>query len=164
MAFENTEIYIMNESGGVALGTFWRFYAASDLDVDVIISRDTDSRLNVREKSAVDEWLASDKDFHIMRDHPYHNVPILAGMWGVRNGLLLDMAEDIAKYSKGDVWQVDQNFLRDCIYPKVKDDSVVHDEFFEKNSFPDERESGCFVGQAFDENDERLNPEHSEML
>lgn len=164
IAFDNTELYIMNDVGGVALGTFWRFFAASDMDVDILISRDTDSRLNARERVAVDEWLASDKDFHIMRDHPYHNVPILAGMWGVRNGLLLDMVEDIDKYSKGDVWQVDQNFLRDCIYPKVKDDSVVHDEYFEKKSFPAERVSGCFIGQAFDENDERLHPEHSEML
>ena len=161
--FDNTEIYIMNEPGDWT-GMFWRFYAASDLDVDVMISRDVDSRLTVREKAAVDDWLASDKDFHIMRDHPYHNAPILGGMWGVRNCLLLDMVEYINKYSKGDFWQVDQNFLRECIYLKIKDDAFVHDEYFEKNSFPTERESGYFVGQAFDENDEQLNPEHSEML
>jgi hypothetical protein len=161
--FDNTELYIMNEPGDWT-GMFWRFCAASDLDVDVMISRDVDSRLTLREKFAVDEWLESDKDFHIMRDHPYHNAPILGGMWGVRNGLLLDMVEDIAKYSKGDFWQVDQNFLRECVYSKIKDEAFVHDEYFEKNLFPVERESGYFVGQAFDENDELLNPEHSEML
>lgn len=161
--FDNTEIYIMNEPGDWT-GMFWRFYPASDLDVGVMISRDVDSRLTAREKAAVDEWLGGDKDFHIMRDHPYHNTAILGGMWGVRNCLLLDMVEYINEYSKGDFWQVDQNFLRECIYPKVKDDALVHDEYFEKNSFPAKRESGCFVGQAFDEDDERLNPEHSEML
>jgi protein O-GlcNAc transferase len=161
--FDNTEIYIMNEPGDWT-GMFWRFYPASDLDVGVMISRDVDSRLTVREKAAVDEWLESDKDFHIMRDHPYHNTPILGGMWGVRNCLLLDMVEYINEYSKGDFWQVDQNFLRECVYSKVKDEAFVHDEYFEKNPFPIKRDDGCFVGQAFNENDEQLNPEHSEML
>ena len=46
-------------------GMFWRFYAA-DGD-EVMISRDTDSRLGQREKAAIDEWLSSDKDFLIFR-------------------------------------------------------------------------------------------------
>jgi hypothetical protein len=85
-----------------------------------MISRDTDSRLNSRESNAVNQWLKSNKDFHIMRDHPYHNTEILGGMWGVRNGLLSDIKDDIKKYVKGDFWQVDQNFLKEIVYPKVK--------------------------------------------
>ena len=34
---------------------FCRFYAASDDDVEIVLSRDTDSRLNQREKDAVDD-------------------------------------------------------------------------------------------------------------
>ena len=97
-------------------GVFWRFYAADGNDI--MISRDTDSRLGQREKAAVDEWLSSDKDFHIMRDHPYHATEILAGMWGVRNGALKGIKGMIANYDKGDYdnvecvkYQVDQNFL-----------------------------------------------------
>ena len=41
-------------------------------------SRDLDSVPSPREVEAVKEWLASkNKTFHIMRDHPYHRVPIL---------------------------------------------------------------------------------------
>lgn len=69
-------------------GLFWRFAPAFETDVDVFISRDIDSRLNVREKAAVDEWLNSDKDIHSMRDHIEHNVPMLGGMWGCRNSVL----------------------------------------------------------------------------
>src|SRR5262245_16982622 len=58
---------------------FWRFYPAAEPAVAVMLSRDTDSRLNRRERTAVEEWLASDRDFHVMRDHPHHNVPILGG-------------------------------------------------------------------------------------
>ncbi len=125
----NTEVLIMNEEGNWE-GMFWRFYAASDPSVDVMMSRDTDSRVDEREKLAVDEWLASDKDFHIMRDHPLHYAPILGGMWGVRNRLLFNIYDLIKEYTKGDYWQVDQNFLRDIIYPRVVDNAFAHDEFF----------------------------------
>lgn len=38
---------------------------------------------------AVDEWLESGKMFHVMRDHPGHNMHILCGMWGARWDLLI---------------------------------------------------------------------------
>ena len=161
--FDNTEIFIMNEPGNWT-GMFWRFYPASDLDVHVMISRDTDSRLNWREKAAVDEWLASDKDFHIMRDHPQHATEILGGMWGVRNNLLPNMVGMINDYIKGDFWQVDQNFLKEKIYPAIINNRIVHDEYFEKKPFPTQREPKRFVGQAFNENCEMLHSEHAEML
>jgi len=74
-------------------GTFWRFYAAAD--ADVMICRDVDSRLGLREKFAVDEWLESDKDCHIMRDNEEHGAPICAGMWGARNGILSNIKDGV---------------------------------------------------------------------
>ena len=149
---KNVELILRTEEGNWE-GMFWRFLDASDPEVDVMISRDADSRLSHREAMAVEEWLESDKDFHIMRDHPYHATEILGGMWGVRNGILSDMETMIREYTKGDFWQVDQNFLREKIYPIVKDKSMVHDEFFEHNKFPTRREGNSFVGQAFNEDD-----------
>lgn len=140
-------------------GMFWRFYPASEPEVDVMLSRDTDSRLSIREKHAVDEWLKSDKSFHIMRDHPAHATEILGGMWGVRGSKLRDLSKLITSYQKGNFWQVDQNFLREKVYPLVRFDSVVHDEFFEKKPFPTKRLNFEFVGDVFDENDVR-HPEY----
>ena len=154
-----TEVIIMNVNGDWA-GMFWRFYACEDSDV--ILSRDTDSRLSIREKLAVDEWLGSDKDFHIMRDHPYHTTEILGGMWGVRNGLLENIKSLINEYIKGDFWQVDQNFLREKIYPLVVNNSFIHDSYLNYNinskKFPSERINKEFIGDVFDENENR----HSE--
>ena len=161
--FDNTEIFVMKEPGDWT-GMFWRFYPASELDVDVMISRDADSRLDLREKAAVDEWLKSDKDFHIMRDHPQHATQILGGMWGARNKILTHMTQMIKSYVKGNFWQVDQNFLRERVYPQIRNKTLVHDEYFERKPFPTKREPNRFVGQAFDENDEMLHPEHAEML
>ena len=159
-SFENVEVVEMDEEGDWT-GMFWRFYPSSENDVDVVIVRDCDSRLNQREKDAVDEWLNSDKEFHIMRDHPFHGTEILGGMWGSKKGIIKNMKEMIDEYIKGNFWQVDQNFLREKIYPIVKDNSLVHDEFFEHKSFPTKREPKRFVGQAFNENDEMLHPEHA---
>lgn len=134
-------------------GMFWRFEAASDPDVDVMISRDCDSRITAREVAAVKQWIESGSMFHIMRDHPHHATEILGGMWGVRAPLLSNMSNLIKEYIKGDFWQIDQNFLREIIYPKVAQFSIVHDEFFQKISFPTKRVNDEFVGLAFDEND-----------
>jgi hypothetical protein len=143
---------------------FWRFLDASDPSVDIMISRDTDSRLNSREAAAVSDWLESGKKFHIMRDHPYHRIQILGGMWGVRSHYLGDMKFLIDQYNKGDFWQVDQNFLKEVVYPIVKNNCVVHDEFFEKKPFPNKRKPRLFVGQAFNSDDTACNPEHGDMV
>lgn len=163
-SYDNVEVIEMNEDGDWN-GMFWRFYACED--ADIMISRDTDSRLSVREKSAVDEWINSDKDFHIMRDHPYHNALILGGMWGVRNGLLKDITTIINEYYKGNFWQVDQNFLKEKIYPLIKNNSFIHDEYmnFEswKTLFPVKRNNKEFVGDVFDENDVR-HPDYYKFI
>ena len=162
--YTNVEVIEMEENGDWS-GMFWRFYACEDSDV--MISRDTDSRLNLREKNAVDEWLNSDKDFHIMRDHPYHNALILGGMWGVRNGILKNIADLIKNYNKGNFWQVDQNFLSEQIYPIVVNTSFVHDSYHNINpwskNFSIERINQEFVGDVFDEHNQR-HPKYFKLL
>jgi hypothetical protein len=157
----NTEVILMDEDGDWT-GMFWRFLSA-DSD-DVMLSRDTDSRITQREVDAVSEWLESDKDFHIMRDHPYHGTQILGGMWGCRNGILKGISEWMEKYTKGDFWQVDQNFLREMIYPKIQNNTFVHDEFFEKKPFPTKRKPREFVGQAFNEDNSECETKHGDMV
>ena len=146
--FNNTEIVKMNEEGDWR-GMFWRFWIASDESVDIAIVRDCDSRVWLRERTAVKEWLASDKDFHIIKDHPYHSTPILGGMWGVRNGLLKDMRLLCDNYDQGNFWQVDQNFLSEVVYPIVKGNSITH-SFSGAQPLPQNRDSNHFIGQVYD--------------
>lgn len=143
-------------------GTFWRFLPAGDPDVEVMISRDVDSRLSLRERTAVDAWLRSTKAFHIMRDHPCHTLEIPAGMWGARGGILRNINDMVKAYHKDDYWQVDQNFLREKVWPLVAHQAFVHDEFFQRtpHPFPTARIDYEFVGDVFDENEKR----HEEYL
>ena len=76
---------IVDMSDSKIPGMYWRFLAVEDPSIDVVCIRDSDSRLSMREKYAVNEWMNSDKILHIMRDHPHHGYPIMGGMWGYKN-------------------------------------------------------------------------------
>jgi len=163
----NTDLIFMDQSGDWT-GMFWRFLPAFDEKIDIMISRDADSRLSIREADAVAEWLNSDRDFHIMRDHPYHNTEILGGMWGCRNNLLNRLNITMAVPENGNFWQVDQNFLREYVYPKVREYSFIHDSYnlfgeSQSKKFPSKRINGDFVGEIYDENNNR-HPDHYTLL
>lgn len=162
----NTEI-VFKETVGDWTGMFWRFEACYDSNADVVIFRDTDSRVNKREKHAVEEWLQSDKAFHIMRDHPHHQFPILGGMWGIRKNDKFNMKIMLDSFvisKANNSYGTDYNFLGNVLYPLIKEsDCFVHDPFFDKKPFPTARQNHEFVGQVFDENEVTV-PEHLEIL
>jgi len=108
----------------------WRFEAIDDPEVEVMMSRDTDTRILEREKLAVEEWLNSDKLFHIMRDHPHHGYSILGGMFGTKKIPQISSWRDIIdKYNKTDNRMYDQDFLKDYIYPLIVNNSIIHSSF-----------------------------------
>jgi hypothetical protein len=153
-------------------GLFWRFLPLKEKDVNVILFRDCDSRISEREVSAVNEWLSSDKDFHIMRDHPYHPWPILTGMWGCRNNKIPNIDDLLLKWKKhtpkGIYQAEDQDFLGQFIYPITINNSVEHSEFGIKfgsdtKLFPTTRNDYEFVGDVFDENDVR-HPDYWKLI
>tara|TARA_R100000951_G_scaffold86008_3_gene73729 strand:+ start:184 stop:852 length:669 start_codon:yes stop_codon:yes gene_type:complete len=161
--FDNVDVVQRPEFGDWR-GMFWRFLSASEEGVDVMISRDTDSRLNIREKAAVDEWLASDKKLHIMRDHPHHGYPILGGMWGAKRGAIEDIERLINNFAQEDTYGTDYKFFAELIFPKLKtDDVMIHDEFFGGQPFPTKRDGLQFVGQVFDEKEKTVQ-EHITAL
>lgn len=116
-------------------GTFWRFLALERDDCDVVIMRDIDSLISEREKVLVDEWLASDKPFHIIRDWYGQMDLILAGLWGARMGLLSNIQHWIdtflARNTRIHPTHADQHFLAQYIYPRIKDFALHHSSVFE---------------------------------
>lgn len=151
------------DSPGDWTSMFWRFETSYDLEIDINIFRDTDSRLSMREKYAVDEWLDSDKTFHIMRDHPYHRFPILGGMWGYKNNNKYPMRQLLNSFNKENKYGTDYEFFFQKLYPLIKNDKIVHDPFFDKIDFPTKRENLEFVGDVFDENNNR-HPEYYKLI
>lgn len=162
---DNVEVILVDSKDSFH-GMFWRFWAAEDPDVNIFLSRDCDSRISEREFCAINEWLESDKDFHIMRDHPYHTVPILGGMWGCRNGLMreINLSKLIEQWGKYEKKGIDQDFLGQVIYPKIINNCIEHSEFGlyfggKTKLFPTKRHNYEYIGDIFDENDIR-HPEY----
>jgi len=161
-SYDNVVISIKEGDAGWE-SMFWRFETSYDPNVYASIFRDSDSRLSYREKYAVDEWLSSDKTFHIMRDHPYHSFPILGGMWGFKYNLKYPMRELLDNFDKQNKYGTDYEFFIQKLYPLIENDKVVHDPFFDKKPFPTERVDKEFVGDVFDENDIR-HPEYFKYI
>jgi hypothetical protein len=109
-----------------------RFLAADDPAVAVYLVRDCDSLVNAREAAAVGEWLDSGKAIHVMRDWWTHTDPMLAGMWDGLGGVLPPLEPIIESYKAGvlETPNWDQWFLRDRIWPGVRDVALVHDRLF----------------------------------
>lgn len=110
----------------------WRFHVANDPGVHRFLVRDIDSVLTARERAAVDAWIASGRSFHVMRDWWTHTDLMLAGMWGGLAGRLPSIAELLATYRPAamETPNVDQWFLRDRVWPLLRDDCLVHDRCF----------------------------------
>ena len=127
-------------------GMFWRFYAAGDHDVSVAIFRDADSRLSVRDKAAVGEWIATDKGIHIMRDNCQHGWEICGGAWGAKDNALCEIKNFIDDFDYKMISNkhgIDQIWLSKDIYPSFWKEAYVHDDWFatsftheEKHPFP----------------------------
>jgi hypothetical protein len=149
------EIVVIEGVGGGIAGMFWRFLVADDATVDRYIVRDSDSRLNLRERFAVQEWIDSGKAIHSIRDHPNHERPLNGGMWGGVKGAIPDMAGKVKGYGNRHTYGGDLDFLGDLIWPLVKHDQISHDayscaKFPNSRSFPTQRPANMqHVGQVY---------------
>merc|ERR1719181_2466889 len=110
----------------IASGAFWRFLVNDDPSIKLYLIRDLDSTPSLREKAAVDEWIASGLPFHAMRDHPWHGVPIMGGMWGGLGSAIsapnvqsrfVAYLKDQDKFTYGQ----DQNWLAQEIWPIMQE-------------------------------------------
>jgi hypothetical protein len=135
-------------------GTFWRFLIADDPAVDRYLVRDCDACLSLRERTAVDAWLASGRHFHVMRDGLTHTEPMLAGMWGGVRGALPPIQGEIIEFCRTAPLSrtADQLFLRERIWPTVRQSVLAHDSEFtlrDSQPFPGNADpSAPRVGQA----------------
>jgi len=142
----------------------WRFLPVLDVNVDLFLSRDLDSRISVREVAAVHEFIQSDYLMHVMRDHPAHAAYMMGGTWGakvnqMRNRFLdafKKLFKDAIAYvarEEGGGW--DQIALVRYIWPWSKKVALSHDsytchKFARTSPFPTQRTAGVgnFIGSV----------------
>lgn len=136
-------------------GMIWRFFPMND--VERFISRDADSRLSMREKHAVDEWIRSGKKLHIMRDHPHHKTEMYGGMFGLMpQGV--DLKNDYVNWrvKESNVFKrdTDVHFLKEFVYKRLLNDQICHDSVFtiypNSKPFPTKLDDYKFIGEIYD--------------
>jgi len=138
-------------------GVFWRFMPLFEDGENVTIVRDADGRVTVREQMAVNEWLDTDKIFHIYRDHEAHfQYPIIACAFGLKGRLPDDILNVMKHFMfNTNYYTNDQVFLRDFVFPYIKNNVLIHSIgegwFGETRNRLKNRYSFC--GNGYDEND-----------
>jgi tetratricopeptide (TPR) repeat protein len=134
------QVIVIDDPALARIRPMWRFLVSDDPQVDFFLCRDADSRLNVQEFLAVQDWLASGRSFHVMRDHLYHMELMLAGMWGGKAGVLPPLRDWILKAAAHfDSRFGDQAFLMEQVWPLIRDDLMTHDsayQFHNARPFP----------------------------
>lgn len=154
----SVKLIYTNEVGMV--NKLYRFFSIDDSSIDVCCVRDADSRILDRDVSCIKDFIESDKLFHIIRDHPNHHHPILAGTISIKKGLINNIHSLFCQYrEKNDVtsfWS-DQDFLKSIFYPHVLASSMIHDDLQQlepysmKTSFKVPIKSGLdFIGQVYE--------------
>lgn len=133
LADNGAEIVRVDEQAAAWPGTMWRFLAMDDPQAGRVIFRDADSVISRREALAVQEWIASGKRFHTLRDAGSHTELILAGLWGAVAGSVPDMRGKIEAYLEKPLQSrhfADQYFLRENVWPYVRQSLYAHDRLF----------------------------------
>ena len=160
--FPNVELIPVDEAEN-SLARLWRFRAIFDPSVDVVLSRDADARLGIREAMAHQEFLDSQYDFHIIRDHPTgHGYLISAGMFACKTANMGFFKTLLDQTTLRDTYMQDQEFLSNAIYPNIMEKSLVHDPYYNYPApYPSKKteikrkkiNTVCHIGAALDEND-----------
>jgi len=136
IASTKSELIHMNRTTDM-LGMFWRFHPMfDDSDIERFIVRDTDSKFTKRESILVNEWIESNKPFHIIRDHHSHGSSILGGTWGAIPGCIPNFERRIGIFfsnlypdknnPRGVFHGCDQTFLNAHVWPFVKNNHIAH--------------------------------------
>jgi len=113
---EGVEVNITNREG--AINALLRYMSLCTADVGFV--RDTDSRITARDRWCIDEFLKSDKSYHSIRDHYWHQSKLMAGTFGWKKALPIMMPTHEVGYG------YDEQFLDQCVYEQIKPELLVH--------------------------------------
>lgn len=126
------EVIVMSRQKLLYEALFWRMLVIAQPGVDRFLVRDADSLFSVRERVAVDEWLASERYFHVMRDHYMQTDLIQAGLWGGVGGVLPPLNDLLRtfKLRHAPTRMIDQAFLGTVVWPTVRQSVLIQDSTY----------------------------------
>ncbi|XP_032798069.1 uncharacterized protein LOC116934719 isoform X2 [Daphnia magna] len=153
--FCNATEIIRNRKLADIFAMTWRWLPLLDNMVDTLMSRDSDSYIITREADAVQAWLAGDRAFHIMRDHPSHCRFIVGCCWGVKvsqnRSSIVRAATSMFTQNHLHEYDYDQKLLDKLIWPIAYNNMIAHDSYCCErlpltHPYPTKRKDGLFIG------------------
>jgi hypothetical protein len=122
---------IEDEYPGV--GLFQRFLVMNDPTVGRFLVRDCDARLSVAEADLVQQWIDSDRPFHVVRDHVLHNELMIGCLWAGRTDSGIDIVGLMRRYfvhGPNAKYGQDQRMLGLMLWPLIRSHCLVHDKHY----------------------------------
>lgn len=112
---------------------FDRFFLLEDEPtIDIMIVRDTDSRVHQRDRFCIDHFIRSKFLCHTIRDHGYHHAHIMGGLWGLKRNNFVQLKLLYKQYEKEQQnpnylqYRYDMNFLSSYFYKYIYDSLIVY--------------------------------------
>jgi hypothetical protein len=167
-SFKPEYINILNELGGKLINVdtiefskyltypmFWRYLTFFESGYSII--RDLDSRISEREVKYINNWVNSDLDYFIIRDHPWHSL-VPGGLVGLKldNSDIKDFFTEFVK-NNGLGWGTDQEMLSKY-FDKIDKSNVFYCGFDDNTNYIKRDNLDFFIGIQLDENDEPIIP------
>lgn len=165
-SYNNVIVISQNFTGHMMM--IYRILYFDRNEVDVLFSRDSDSRIDERDIWCMNEFIKSDSLIHIIRDHPEHTMHIMGGMCGFKR-----IGENKIKFSEAFIeyvntlfnnnfYGIDQIFLVDFYKIPVK--KLIHSNgisILNETIVPIEpvlKDKVSFIGNTidYDDNDNRV--------
>jgi hypothetical protein len=153
--FINVKDVKVGSTDAIKFPYFWRFLSFFE-DTPSIV-RDLDSRFSDREVSYINSWLNNDKDYFIIRDHPWHS-PVPAGLFGIKRKIQPfedHMIEFVANNSLS--WGADQDILH-LYMEKINKESIFYCGFDDATNYIPRDDKNFFIGMQIDENNQPIIP------
>ncbi len=133
--YKNIHMFETNQNGPSNM--MYRYKPVCLDDIECVISRDSDSEINSRDRHCINDFINSphDTSVQIIRDHFWHKSKIMGGIsiFINKNNIFIklkeellkiynDIEQEIIKYNYG----TDESILSNRIYPMIKDSFLVY--------------------------------------
>ena len=163
---DKIKLFLISDTTGPIL-MLYRYMSIDFENVECIFSRDTDSRIGIRDMWCINKFLESSYILHTIRDHCGHFMEMMGGLSGMKKetlnhiGSFKNLIIQSTKLINNIEYNFDQYILKILIYNNFKHLLLVHstknlfnDVNYEKIPLDVNKETFC--GQVIDY-DEKLN-------
>jgi hypothetical protein len=132
-SYKNVTIMKIDKNGtvGAELMMYRSFTLDYYSDVYISFSRDIDSLINDRDIWTMNEFIQSDKLFHVVRDHYWHKMRIMGGTFGMKRNNIISIKKEYWSWKENSniedlTYATDEKFLQEKVYDIIKNCVLIH--------------------------------------